>query len=199
MARLLTLLAVVTSLVGFIGQESGWAGWWTIAFSRGSYALVVLAVAASLVDARRPNEFVVAAQVLAAMAAIAFVIVALVKYYDTTSFIPGEALNGALTWMTQAELFGVAALAFALTLARRSSTIGIAALAAAAILALATGIYATILQANFAAFVWWGVAGVGAFLAASAAAGLQREGGVALRAPVASSTGGYAGSHPRVQ
>ena len=113
--RILALVAVAVSLVGFIGQEAGWTGWWTLALSRGSYVLIVLAVVAALLAARRPNVFVAGAQVLAALAALAFEIVALVKYYEPSSFA-GIPVERALTWAAQGQLFGVAALAFALTL-----------------------------------------------------------------------------------
>jgi hypothetical protein len=174
MGRILALLAVVVSLVGFIGQEAGWTGWWTVALSRGGYLLVVLALVAALLAERSPNAFVVGAQVLAALAALAFAIVGLVKYYETSPY-PGVTLQSALTWTGQADLFGVAALAFALTLSRRRNTVAIAGLIAAIALAVGAAIYAITLQANFAVYVWWALAAVGAFLAASAAAGLERD------------------------
>jgi hypothetical protein len=176
--RIVTLVAVAVSLVGFIGQEAGWTGWWTASLSRGSYVLVVLAIAAALLAARRPNALVAGAQVLAALAALAFEVVALVKYYESSSF-PGPQIENALTWSAQAQLFAVAALAFALTLSRRRNTVAIAGLAAAVAVAVGAAIYAITLRENFAAYVWWGLAAAGAFLAASAAAVLERDSGVA--------------------
>ena len=198
MGRLLALVAVIVSLVGFIAGEAGASGWWPYALNRAGYVIVVFAVVAALLAARTPNALAVAAQVLAAAAALAFEIVALVKYYDATGPF-GIGISTAFSWAGEAQMFGVAALALALTLARRHSTVAIAGLAVAIAIATGCAIYAITLEANFATNLWWSLAGVGAFLAASAAAGLERGYGVALRTPVAGGAGGIPGSDTGVE
>ncbi len=198
MARLFTFAAVVVSLTGFIGGEAGASGWWPYAVTRAGYVLAVLAVVAALLSARTPNVLVAGAQVLAAAAALAFEIVALVKYYDSAGPF-GFGIGSAFTWAGEAEMFGVAALAFALTLARRRSTFATAGLAVAVAIAAGCAIYALTLEENLSTNLWWSIAGVGAFLAASAAAGLERGYGIALRAPIAGRAGGIPGSDPGIE
>jgi len=125
-------------------------------------------------------------------------IVALVKYYDAGGPF-GFTHSNPFTWAAEGQVFSVAAFAFALTLARRRVMVAIAGLAAGVAIAAGCAIYAITLKANFAANLWWSVAGVGAFLAASAAAGLERSGGFALGAPVAGGSGGVPGSDTGVE
>ena len=188
----------MASLVGFIGQEAGASGWGWYASDRAGFVLVALGIVAALVFERRPSVIVRSAQVLAGLTALAFVIVAIAKYYSNASSF-GLSLSIAFNWAGEANLFATAALAFGLTVQRRNGVVAIGALAAAIAMAVGTGIYAITLERNFAALLWWLIAGIGAFLAAAAAAGLERGGGVALRAPVTSGTGGDAGSDPGVE
>lgn len=197
MGRLLTLFAVVVSLVGFIATVTGSNDWWWYALIRASEVLFVLAVAASLLSERRASAAAVGAQLLAAATALAFATVALVKLYEATD--PFGGTLHAYYWGNEARLFAVAALAFGLTLARRHSTAGAVCLAMAILMAVGSAIYAITRKETADGELWWVIATTGAFLAASGAAGLQRDGTVALRAPVPSSAGGEAGSHPGVE
>jgi hypothetical protein len=199
--RLLTLVALIASLVAFIAEVTGTVDWWVYSLNRCSYVLVVLAVVASLLAARDGNLIVVVVLVLTAAAALAFAIVGLVKYYQLPPpYFAEPGAQSPSTWLGEAQLFSIGVLAFGLTLTRRRSA-GLAAwLAAAAVWALGTGIYAFTREASLAGEVWWEVATVGAFLAGAAAAMLER-GGVpgGSRAPVPSSPGGDAGSNPVVE
>jgi hypothetical protein len=195
--RLLTVAAVVASLVGFIAQETGSSGWWVYALSRSSYVLVVLAVAAALMSRRTASAIVVGAQVLTAATALAFSIVAIVKYWGAFPFTSG--IQSQFAWETEAGLLSVATLAFALTLARRSTTAAMAGLAAAMLLAVGSGIYAITLKETIPAFMWWSLAGVGAFLAAAAAASLERGGTVMSSPAVPRGAGGGPGSDAGVE
>jgi hypothetical protein len=178
-ARLLTLAALIVSLVAFILQVTGSTDWWIFAMNRAGYVLVVLAVVAALLAPRTASLAVVVAEVLTAAAALAFATVGLVKYYDIPTFaIPyfGPALQTAGAWLGEAEVLSVAVLAFGLTLTRRRSTGAVAWLAAAVAMALGCGTYAITQKTGFTPQIWWEVATVGAFLAAAAAAGLERGG-----------------------
>jgi peptidoglycan/LPS O-acetylase OafA/YrhL len=186
-ARLLTLLAIVVSLVTFIAQETGSTHWWVYALNRASYVLVILGIAVALLVERRASLIVLAALVLTATAALAFTVVGLVKYYDAA--LNPYTYSNIFGWFVEAELLGSAVLAFGLTLARRRSTGAAAWLAAAVVMTLGSGTYAFTQKGGAEASVWWTIATVGAFLAAAAAAGLDRGGGGALSAPAASSAG----------
>jgi len=197
--RLLGLTAVVASLVGFIAQVTGTTDWWAYTLNRASYVLVVLGVVAALLVARRESLIVVAAQVLLVATALAFTTVALLKFYDATSAYPGGYPSGfetASTWLAEAELLSVAVLAFGLTLARRRSTGAVVWLAGAVAMAVGSAVYAIIEKQGLTAYIWWTVAGIGGFLAASAAAGLDRGGRVARSTPVPASAGGEPRSEP---
>jgi len=194
----LTFVGIVASLVGFIGQEAGASGWGFYAVYRSGFVLVALGLVSALLFERRPSLVILAAQLLAGMTAIVFVIVAIAKYYSDSSLI-GFGLSAALSWGGEANLLATAALAFGLTLQRRRSVVADGALATAVALAVGSGIYAITLERGFAGYVWWLVAGIGAFLAAAAAAGLERGGGVASGAPVASGAGGGLGGDPGVE
>jgi hypothetical protein len=175
--RLLTLAALVVSLVAFILQVTGSTDWWIFAMSRAGYVLVVLALVAALLAPRTASVVVVVALVVTAAAALAFATVGLVKYYDIPSFaIPdfGPALQTAGAWLGEAEVLSVGVLAFGLTLVRRRSTGAIAWLAAAVAIALGCGTYAITQKTGFTAQIWWEVATVGAFLAGAGAAVLDR-------------------------
>ena len=192
-ARLLTLFAVVVSLVGFIAAVNGSSHWWYFSLIRASYVLFVLAVVASLLSERQESALVVGAELLAAATALAFATVALVKFYNPPAYpfgSPAGGLGNAYLWANEAQLFAVAALAFGLTLARRRTTAGLVGLGMAIVMAVGCSIYAIWEKEGASAEVWWWIATVGAFLAAAAAAGLQRDGSVAVSTPVASSAGG---------
>ena len=185
----LTFAGVISSLVGFIAQEAGAEGWGFYAADRAGPVLVALGLVTALVFERRANVIILSAQVLAGLTAFAFLIVAVVKYYSGPSF-PGASLSAAITWGGEADLFAIAALAFGLTLERRRSGVAMVALAAAVCLTVGCGIYALTQKEGFASYVWWFIAGIGAFIAAAAAAGLERGGGYALGAPVAGGASG---------
>ncbi|HEY2355665.1 MAG TPA: hypothetical protein VGH79_12285 [Gaiellaceae bacterium] len=180
LARLLALLAIVVSLVAFILVEYGTVHWWVFAMSSAAFVLVILAVVAALLAERGPSLIVVWAQVLAVAAAVAFVVVGIVTYYDNTAPFSNSGLAAA-RWLGQAEVLSVAVLAFGLTLVRRRTMMAAVVLAIAVVTAISSGTYAITLteKANAAASTWWQVATVGAFLAAAAAAGLNRGGSVA--------------------
>jgi hypothetical protein len=181
--RLLALLAVIVSLVGFIADLSGTNEWWVYAVGRGSYVLVALALVAALLARRSLHMVVVLALVLSAAAALGCVIVALVKYYATT--LDPVSLHIALAWAVEAQVFAVAALAFGLTLTRGRNTGAMVWLAAAVVMALGCATYAITQKYSPAAYMWWTLATVGAFLAGSAAAVIERPGTVASGVPVA--------------
>jgi hypothetical protein len=185
--RLLTLVALTVSLVAFVLQVTGSTEWWIFAMSRAGYILVVLAIVAALIAARTASLAVVVAQVLTAAAALAFATVGLVKYYEipsSTVIYFGADIQTAGAWLLEAEVLSVAVLAFGLTLARRRSTGAVAWLAAAVAVALGCGTYAITQKAGFTAQIWWEVATVGAFLAAGAAAVLERGGGSGVSSDV---------------
>jgi hypothetical protein len=185
MARILTVVPVITSLVAFISEVTNKGGWWVYALDRASYVLVVFAVVAALLSQRRANAIVLGAQIAAAVSAVAFMAVALVKFYEA---IPAFGVNfgAAQPWTNEAQLLAAAALAFGLTLARRRSTVAVACLLAAIAVAFGCALYAITREANYAAAgTWWAIAIAGAFLAAAAAAGLERDGIVTLDAPAA--------------
>lgn len=197
-STLFTFLGVASSLTGFIGDEAGASGWGFFAADHAGYVLVALGAVTALVFERRPSVIALSAHVLAGLTALAFVIVALVKYYSDSAPFAG-ALTVAFNWSGEASLFATAALAFGLTLQRRNGIVAIGALAAAIAIAIGSGIYAITLERDFAALLWWLIAGIGAFLAAATAAGLERGGSLALRPPVPSGAGGDAGSDPGVE
>jgi peptidoglycan/LPS O-acetylase OafA/YrhL len=198
LARLLTLLAVLVSLVGSIAEATGTAGWWPYHVERAGYVLVVLAVVAALLSERKASAVTLVAQLLAAAAAVAFAIVALVKFYETTTAF-NQALRPAYPWHTEALTLAVAALAFGLTLERRRSTGIVACLLAATGVTVGCALYALTQKANLAAEIWWLLAPIGAFLAAAAAAQHEREGAIALGAPeVAGGEGTVALSTPEM-
>lgn len=199
MGRILALVPVITSLVAFISEVNDKNGWWVRALDRASWVLVVFAVVAALMSERRPNALVLGAQVLAAATAVVFMALALVKFYDA---IPAFGVNyfAAQPWANEAEVLGLAALAFGLTLARRRSTVALGGLLTAIAVAFGCSIYAIAQHhAFYTAETWWTIAIAAAFLAAAAAAGLERDGIVTLDAPVASSAGGEPGSDPVVE
>jgi hypothetical protein len=191
MGRILPLVPVVVSLVAFVSEVTNKGGWWVGALDRAGYVLVVLAVVAALLTERRANALVLGAQLAAAATALVFMALALVKFYEA---IPAFGVNYAAAepWANEAQVLGLAALAFGLTLARRRSTPGIAALLVAIAIAFGCAIYAITQQQSYEAETWWSVAIAGAFLAAAAAAGLERDGIVTLDAPAAGSEPGTA-------
>jgi hypothetical protein len=199
MARLITLVAVVASLVAFIAEETGSNGTWIGPLNRASYVLVVLAIVAALLSERRASLLVVWAQVAATAAALVFAVVALFKYYDNNASPFDAAIAIAYTWLGEASVLSLSVLAFGLTLARKRNPMAVVALAAAVAAAVGCAIYAITVNGGLASYMWWEIAGIGAFLAAAAAAGLERGGGDALRAPVPSSAGGAPGSDPGVE
>lgn len=184
MARLITLVAVIASLVAMIAEVTNQTGSWVFPLDRGSYVLAVLAVVAALLAERRASAIVVGAQLAAAAAAVAFVTVALVKYYGADSSVFSNPIAKAYPWTNEAQLLGVAALAFALTLVRRRHPVAVAGLLATTLAAIGCTIYAITKKETFGAELWWWIATAAAFLAASAAAGLERERTVAFDAPV---------------
>ncbi len=189
--RLLTLFAVVVSLVGFIAATTGSNHWWWFSLIRASYVLFVLAVVASLLSERQESVLVVGAELLAAATALAFATVALVKFYNPPPYPYSSGFPNAYLWGNEAQLFAIAALAFGLTLARRRTIAGVVGLALAIVMAVGCAIYAITQKESATAEVWWWIAAVGAFLAAAAAAGLQRDRSVTLSPPpVAGSAGG---------
>jgi hypothetical protein len=122
---------------------------------------------------------------MAAAAALVFMAVALVKFYEA---IPAFGVNyqAAQPWTNEAQLLAAAALAFGLTLARRRSMVFIGGLLASIAIASGCAIYAITRENIYAAAgTWWAVAIAGAFLAAAAAAGLERDGIVTLGTPEA--------------
>jgi hypothetical protein len=193
--RTLTLVPVIASLVAFIAEVFNRNGWWVYALDRASYVLVVLAVVAALLTERRANALVLGAQVAAAATALVFMALSLVKFYGA---IPAFGLNysAAEPWANEAQVLALAALAFGLTLARRRSAVAIAGLLAAMAAAFGCAIYAITQKVTYSAEAWWSVAIAGAFLAAAAAAGLERDGIVALGAPEADTVGDDPGSDP---
>jgi hypothetical protein len=189
LARLLTLLAVLVSLVGSIAEAKGTSNWWPYHTERAGFVLVIFSVVAALLSERKASVATLVAQLLTAAAAIAFSIVALVKFYETTTAF-NQALGAAYPWHTEALTFAVAALAFGLTLERRRSTGVVACLLVAVGVTVGCAIYALTQKANLAAEEWWLLAPVAAFLAAAAAAQFEREGAVALDAPEVADGGG---------
>jgi len=152
--------------------------------------LVVLAVVAALLAERRENVLVLSAQIAAAVTAVAFMAVALVKFYGTT---PAFGLNfaAAQPWANEAQLLAAAALAFGLTVARRRRVVAVAGLLAAIAVAFGCAIYAITREVNYAAAgTWWSIAIASAFLAAAAASGLERDAVAPPGAPVASASSG---------
>jgi len=199
MGRTLTLVPVIASLVAFISEVTNHGAWWVFALDRASYVLVVLAVVAALLTERRENVLVLGAQIAAAATAVAFMAVALVKFYGA---VPAFGVNFAAgqPWTNEAQLLAAAALAFGLTLARRRSSVFIGGLLAAIAIAFGCAIYAITRKGNFyEAATWWAVAIAAAFLAAAAAATLERDGIVALGAPEADAMGGEPGGDSGIE
>jgi hypothetical protein len=200
MARFLTFVPVVTSLVAFIAEASNKGGWWVGALDRASLVLVALAIAAALASERRANTLVLAAQIAAAATAVVLMAISLVKLYGA---IPAFGLpaSAAYPWANEAQLLGLVALAFGLTLARRRNAVNVACLIAAIVVAFGSAVYAIILtqQGNYATEGWWWIAIAGAFLAAAAASTLERDGIATLDAPVAGGAGGEPGSDAGVE
>ncbi len=176
MGRGLTFVPVIASLVAFIAEVNGSTGWWVFALERASYVLVVLAVAAALLAERRANVIVLGAQVASAAAAFVFMALALVKFYGATPAVDVVEYAAARPWTSEAQVLGLAALAFGLTLVRRRTPAAVVFLVAAIAVAFGCAIYAiTRKELLYPAETWWSVAIAGAFLAAAAAAGLARE------------------------
>jgi hypothetical protein len=174
LARLLTLVAVATSLTAFVLEVTvSNPHWWVGHLDRAGYVLVVLAVVAALLAERQASAIWLGVLALTAAASVVFAVIAFVKYYDTTSFL---AFNAASPWLNEAQTLAVAAFAFGLTLARQRSTAVVACLLAATGATVGCAIYAITREADIAAEVWWFAATVTAFLAAAAAAQVEREG-----------------------
>lgn len=213
LAKLITVVAVVSSLVAFIAEVHNTKGSWIYPLDRASYVLVALAVVACLLSERRASVVTLGAQLAVAATAVAFMAVALVKYYGTTSAF-GESVGKAYPWANEAQLLAVAALAFGLTVVRRRSTVIVVGLMAGVLAAIGSSIYAITQKASYDGEMWWWIATAAAFLAASAAATLDREGTAGADAPVwdapvsdepvsdapvPSGAGGDSGSDPGVE
>jgi hypothetical protein len=190
----------MTSLVAFIAEVSNKSGWWVYALDRASYVLVVFAVVAALLSERRANVLVLGAQLLTAATALVLMAVALVKFYETTPAF-GANFLAAQHWTNEAQVLALAALAFGLTLVRRRNTVAMVWLFAAIAVAFGSAIYAITRKQTYAGETWWLIAIAGAFLAAAAAAALEREGTGTLDTPIAipSGAGGEPGSDPVVE
>ena len=100
---------------------------------------------------RRGNGLVLGGQIGAAVTALAFMAVALVRFYDSTMTAFGFAANRAYPWATEALVLATAALAFGLTLARQRSSATIVSLVVAIAVALGSAIYAATQQASYTA------------------------------------------------
>jgi hypothetical protein len=187
MGRIFPLVAVIVSFVAFAARVNGSDHGWVYAVDRGSYVLIVFAVVLALLTERKANGLVLGAQIAATAAALVFMAVALVRFYDSTTTAFGFAADKAYPWATEALVLATAALAFGLTLARRRSSATIVSLVVAIAVAFGSAIYAITQQASYTAEVWWWIAIAGAFLAAAFAAALEREGSVAPDAPEAGS------------
>jgi hypothetical protein len=137
-----------------------------------SDVLVLLSIALALAIERRPTVAAWQAQLAAAVVALAFVIVALVKLYATSSYVSG--LVRADTWANEAAVVGLAAVAFGLIGPRNGVTSIRIGFVTAACAAIGCAAYAISLELDFKAFVWYSVAGTAASLAASAAARMPR-------------------------
>jgi hypothetical protein len=199
MGRILPFVAVIASLVAFTAEVDSSNGWWVYALDRGSYVLIVLAVVLALMTERQANAVVLGAQFAAAVTALVFMAVALVRFYNSISAF-GVATGKAYPWATEALVLATTALAFGLTLARRSSTVSIVGLVAAIAVAFGCAIYAITQHASYAAELWWWLAIAGAFLATAFAAGLERDSGtIAADAPVSSDAAGEPASDPGVE
>jgi len=167
------VLAVCASIAAFVALlTTSSPGWGVIALNRVSDVLVLLSIALALAIERRPTVAAWQAQLAAAVVALAFVIVALVKLYATSSYVSG--LVRADTWANEAAVVGLAAVAFGLIGPRNGVTSIRIGFVTAACAAIGCAAYAISLELDFKAFVWYSVAGTAASLAASAAARMPR-------------------------
>jgi hypothetical protein len=153
-----------------MGESS--PGWGVIVLNRFCTVLVFLSIALALAVERRPTAWAWRVQVAAALVALAFVVVALVKLYAASSAFSGYGL--AVAWAAEAGIVASGALAFGLIGPRASASGARISFVAVACASLAGAVYATTLELEIKAFVWYAVAGAAATLAGSAAARMRR-------------------------
>lgn len=133
-----------------------------------SVVLLWLAVALSLAVARRASASAWAAQVAAAMTAIAFVVVALVKAHTATT--PSLDIAQSFMWGGEAEAMGLAALAFGLAGVRVRTPATKIVLVVLVCAAAACTVYAFWFAGGLTREVWY-LAGITAGLVAASLAG----------------------------
>ncbi|MGH3009898.1 MAG: hypothetical protein ACRDLM_10915 [Gaiellaceae bacterium] len=166
-----SLVAVCVSIGSFVAVQlqSNPAPWEPTAANRFSEVLVALALALALVGERRVVTGAWQAQAAAAVVAVGFEIVPLVKLFGA----PGLDWTQAFQWNAEAFVIGLAALAFGLIGSRTRTYAVKVACPAAMLVAVGAAIYALSLETDFRSQVWYSLAATAAILAASAAARMQ--------------------------
>jgi len=167
-------VAVCASIASFIAlMEISSPGRAVIVLEHASLVLVSLSIALALAVERRATFGARQAQLATAAIALAFVVVALVKLYSTSSAV-GGSFKG-LAWADEAGIVGTGSLAFGLIGLRVTTSAGWIAFVAAVCVAFGCAGYAISLEPGTKAFVWYLVAGTAAALAGSAAARMNKR------------------------
>ena len=145
--------------------------WERAALERFGYVLVALAVGVACFAERRQSRSAGLAHAAAAIVAVAFVLVGLVKLYTYTS--SGVSQFQAFSWIQESAAISLAALAFGLVGDGLPRLVAKYAFGAAGLAAVAAACYAVSLTIDSRGLAWFEVAGTIALLAASAAAQLR--------------------------
>jgi len=166
-----SLFAVCVSIGSFVAVQLRSDTWELLALNRFGYVLVGLAIGVACLVGRRESAGAWLAQVAAAVVAIAFVVVGLIKLYTYTS--SGISTFQAFNWIEESAAIALAAVAFGLAGPGLRASAAKFAFGAAGLAAVATACYAVSLEMDNRGLAWFGVAATMAFLAASAAAGMR--------------------------
>jgi hypothetical protein len=174
----IALVAICASIASFIVllENPSRSGWWVFALNRGSYVLVLVAIALPLAVERRPTGGAWQAQIVAVAVSLAFAIVALVKLYTgSRSDVFPNAFAGADEWGSEASIVALGALALGLIGRRVATSAAWISFVAATCAAIGCAIYAISLEFSSKGVIWYEVAATAAALGGSAAARTRRR------------------------
>jgi hypothetical protein len=137
--------------------------WWVVGLASVGYLTIVLGFAGIALTRPPRSRWGSWAHTIAAMTALSFVIVAIVKLYNSNGF---DAFVSAKPWAAEASAAAFAALALALTAGRVRVAVWKGSVIACATLAVATLAYSIWLRTP-RGFVWYEIAITAALLSVS--------------------------------